>query len=346
MGSRGRAGLRSLSSLLVALKDALAEGQLTNDDVLEAAVHLSPRFRRWLREHVSLSAEAHRRAGTKQSLFRPNNQLIDAAVARGKEIVCNAGLAGVEVIWGLKVVHRRTSRVPCVVFLVQKKKREHNVAPRERLPPKLEVMHCGTKVEIPTDVREVPKGHFHGTARPGFYARVIATEEGSLSCGLTLDDGTAAVMISGHVADGFASTVTAIDQNNTRIALGPVKTTLRSQAVDAALVAPVDAGTMKALTTGDSTIRDLSNADIPCPIKLRLPGGSKSTSVTGCGEAAVFDNHYMSGLLKLNGQVTSPGDSGSPAFDGDGTLIGFVLGAAGGNSYLQPGRTAIDALTK
>ncbi|MGH2626318.1 MAG: hypothetical protein ACRDHY_06665, partial [Anaerolineales bacterium] len=73
-------------------------------------------------------------------------------------------------------------------------------------------------------------------------------------------------------------------------------------------------------------------------------GQPRQTMITDVGVPGDFtDGRHMEGLFATP-SLTGPGDSGSPALDRAGSILGFVAGASATKTYLVPARRAIDAL--
>jgi hypothetical protein len=54
----------------------------------------------------------------------------------------------------------------------------------------------------------------------------------------------------------------------------------------------------------------------------------------------------MRGLIRLSAQISDRGDSGAPALDAAGQLVGFVIGAAHGHTYLISAKKAHDGIVE
>jgi hypothetical protein len=210
------------------------------------------------------------------------------------------------------------------------------------------------QIEVPTDVRILATGIYHaGAISPGFHCGVTAgSNVGTLGC-ITSGDPPYAI-VSGHVAVKKGVPVTATSCTGSTVPLGTALEVCNDDSVDAALVGPIPPSSLGGITDSPTAIRDLDLSDTQLPIHIsvtRSPG-KLFASVEVVSEPAIFINpisgesNTMNALIRLDQPVTTHGDSGAPALDATGLLVGFVEGVADGRTYILPARRAIDGVSK
>jgi hypothetical protein len=206
------------------------------------------------------------------------------------------------------------------------------------------------RVRVCTGLREVARGTQHvAQASPGFACGVRAGPNvGSLGC---LTDGNGFAIIAGHVAVAVGVAVTATAASGATVPLGVVQLVRNDQDIDSARVGPVPGASILGLASPPAAVRDLDDSDVGLELRISAARGTFNAKVDVASEAAVFvdpmtlEQRPMNALIRLDTNVTMHGDSGAPAMDATGLLVGFVEGVADGRTYLIPARRAIDAVT-
>lgn len=269
-----------------------------------------------------------------------------ALVAEARRTTVDSSV--VHVTWG-----RMTGGVhDAVVFLVAT---DHARA-RRSLPSEIRVVLDGRELVAPTDVRVIARGHKHaGAVRTGFHCGVaVGAATGTLSC-LWPDgaDTDPRILISGHVGKRRGNAVRATTVAGSDVDVGAVLSIVQNDSVDAALVGPVDVDLVDQLAaTSASHVRTLqpNETGVALTIKLARAASVASASVDSVSEPAIFVDPLtgagtsMTGLIRLDQAVTMHGDSGAPAHDDNGNLVGFVEGVASGRTYLVPVGRVLDEM--
>jgi hypothetical protein len=263
------------------------------------------------------------------------------------------GRGGVRhITWGAKSVAGYATPRDVLVFLVDTKKPDLAERAPERIPKKLAFDTALGRIEVETDVRHVARGvHHAGAVSPGFHCGVRAgTNVGSLGCLTTPNGGTFAI-VSGHVALTKGTAVTATTTSGATVPLGAVLSVRNDADIDAARVGPVPPSSINGLGDASTTVRDLDESDTRLVVHLSVSRGTLVATIETVSEPAVFVDpatlvsHSMNALIRLDQAITQHGDSGAPATDVTGLLIGFVEGIADGRTYLIPAGRAIDGVS-
>jgi hypothetical protein len=254
------------------------------------------------------------------------------------------GVASVH--WGM--VRQRgiyTGQVGIVVFVERKLPSEYLGAGSE-LPGSLEVGAGGRRHHIRIDVQA--PGRFairHEQAAPGNRATVEAFENGTLSAIIAAPDGTFRALLSAHVAGSKGTAVSATALDGTSFQLGNVDNLKRDAIDDLAVTEEISAQAAAALSFPIADLRDPDSSDAGFALWIYTSRNTQETTISDVEIPSVTfqDGSVMEGLF-ASPNVTTEGDSGSPALDGRGNLVGFVVGGSATKTYLVPARRAVDAL--
>jgi hypothetical protein len=343
---------RYAAQLVDAALKAVEAGELSVEDVLSGGATRSPRFRAWLSHRLQRVPQRYggpMRVRHHRLDAADVSQILEAARAKfGKhEHVLH-------ITWGVKTVGSHTAPTDALIFIVDEKPADMARGSPAFIPKMFEVQTPSGRHEVATDVRVRAKGTKQADdARPGFHCGVNAGAKlGTLSC-ITSVGGVPHAIISGHVAVTPGVVVSATSVSGTVVALGSALKVKNDQSLDAALVGPVPAAGIGEVADTPTGLRDLQDTDTHLSIRIavnRTPG-SVYASVEVASEPATFVDpntgatHAMDGVIRLDQAITVHGDSGAPAMDLTGQLVGFVEGVAGGRTYLIPARRVIDGIT-
>ncbi|MCA9660027.1 MAG: hypothetical protein KC486_16910 [Myxococcales bacterium] len=235
----------------------------------------------------------------------------------------------VEIHWGLKRVGGRTTPRRALVVTVEQKLPREQLGLRRPFPHELAVPWGGRTYYVPVDVDELDQAEKHADVRPGKGSRVRAHLRGTLSA-VIVRGNTADVYLSGHVAGSAGAKVWASSQNNPECFLGRVAANRfrNNEEVDCAVVEGVALAVAKRLSKQPTAVRPLTMDDIGIPIRVGATS-SHWSAVHDINAPAQFGaGGLMIGLIRLEHRVSERGDSGAPAFDAGGQLVGFVVGAS------------------
>jgi hypothetical protein len=249
---------------------------------------------------------------------------------------------------------RRTAEAGVVVRVRQKLRPSRLRARRMRAAPAhVPIRRGGRLYRIRVDVQlepgyaELQHIDFIRPADHGLIRRngaAIGTLGGVVSTGgarFAVTAGHVAALIKGGNAD-------CVDDEAGAFALGPVRANQFNAGTDIAAIGPVPQVPADAVL-GNTIARNPTPVDTHHRVRLMLAGASTpiESHIDDVNRTRSFDTPAgvitMSGLTAI-GRVTVAGDSGAPALDDGGALVGFVVGADALNTYLLPARRALDDL--
>ena len=324
---------------------AIAEGKIAIDALIaRASSHVDVRV--WLEQRMARGGEPRRMALHRRRRY--DAITIERALAAARLRFSRRGI--VSVAWGTMERGGVNHGDAGLVVLVRAKIPKGRLPRNQRLPKQLAVRVRGKSIMVPIDVQAVPRGHKHVGTRPGDLSLVVgATKTATLSAVFDGPKGVA-VLLSGHAGDK-GDVFRAQLGSGITIALGTVATSRNDATIDAARIDAVDPKHASLMSGLPTTIRKLGDDDINVILTLHLAqgGGDAEASVDGIDLPADFDNDdgttsSMSGLIKLSKSVTTFGDSGAPVLDYRCRLVGFVIGSAGGHTYVIPAGRVLDAM--
>jgi hypothetical protein len=329
---------------------ALDEGRLSAEEAILAAL-------RGPRALGALLLRAKRRPirrRTIRAIKRFPALVIDRALA-----MVRRRMRGVRTVrsvhWGTRQKRGRRTGETGVVIYVRKKEAEHSIrSARRRLAPRhVSVAYRDRRYQVPVDVQAVGQSAtFHiDTANPGGHGEIRAGGRriGALGAVVAAGDGALYAVTAGHVADAIGNQDADCAEADAGVfPLGRVKCNRLDSGDDVAAIGPVPV--VPAGAAGAATFaRDAGNGDVNERVFVLLPESFTpiESHIDGVGVSASFI--IEAGALTLRGltsidRVTRGGDSGAPALDVNGNIIGFVVGGDATRTYLMPARRALDAL--
>ena len=336
--------------------EAIEKGALSTEEVLRAALLDKTKFEAWLEAQLAAAAgQPPRRPRLRRRRTYPN-EVAEAAVNKAKKLL--SGRPDVlSVHWGTRHRRGRPTSEPAVVVFLEKKLSPREVLDRDLLPRELALSVKKRRYRVCLDVQGMGlPGSLYGVsaAMPGERAAVlIGTDnaiDGSLGALVDLPGRGVCAILAGHVAEREGLAVRGQFLDQPPISLGTVGKVLRPPQGDAAVAGPVDAAALSLLVSPTRPVRDPDPQDITFTVAIHTLRDfqPKLSSIDGVNATGFFLSQgqrvQIDGLVSLSPQVVSPGDSGAPALDGNGVIVGFVVGAWNGKTYLMPARRAIDAL--
>jgi hypothetical protein len=172
---------------------------------------------------------------------------------------------------------------------------------------------------------------------------------GALGAIVGARDGKLYALTAGHVAQVIGTRdVQCADADTGVFPVGKVKCNRLNRGDDIALIGPV-ASVPAGATTMETFARDARDLDLHQRVFVLLPDAITpiESHIEGIGVSAVFGSG--AGILSLSGltsidRVTRGGDSGAPALDALGHVVGFVVGADATRTFLMPARRSLNAL--
>lgn len=332
--------------LLTAL-NALEHGWLPVEEVLRAALLRGERPDLW--ERLKLSP---RNRPTRRPFFRRHKRYPRPVAEKTLGLARKryGGYPGVlSIHWGLRRHAGVITSEPCVVVFVETKRKLPELQSAHRIPAAIRLRHNQRSYSLPIDVQGVGRaGRLHATdqASPGNRALVSQADlVATLGAITTGSDGSAYAIVSGHLALNVGNHVDATPYIGTPFPLGNVAKIVFGTAGDAASVGPLppDLDT-SSLVSGAVQVRDPQIGDESQTVTVftRDNPEGKTTFIDCIDATFKADNITVDGLAATHDQVSQDGDSGSPAIDSLGFLVGFVVGAFANRTYLMPAGRALD----
>jgi hypothetical protein len=329
--------------------EALEDGHISAEEAVRAALYGRARLTALLRRSG--------RKGCRRPTVRPIKQIPEAvASAAVRTVKKRLGRSRnvVSVHWGVaRRRGRRTSEAGVVVGVLQKMRASLLRGRRQRVaPPHVSLRHRGRLFKIRVDVQTVKslaelqvafvQPADHGVIRRngqpiGALGGIVAGASGRFA------------ITAGHVA-GLVGRGTAdcIDDEAGAFQLGGVRRNRFNDGIDIAAIGPVPI-VPPAAVLNNTLFRDPSSLDTHRRVHLILPGLPTpiESFIDDVNRTRGFNTPVgpitMQGLTAV-GRSTDPGDSGAPALDDSGALIGFVLGADSFHTFLLPARRALNAI--
>jgi hypothetical protein len=330
--------------------ERLEDGGISAEEAIRAALSGSAA----LTALVSRSA----RRGCRRPTIRPIKQTPEAvAIAAVRSVKKRLGRSTnvLSVHWGVaRRRGRRTSEAGVVVHVRRKMKLASLRARRQRIvPSQVSLRHRGRRFRVRVDVQRIKalaelQIAFVQPADHGVIRR-NGVPIGALG-GIVAGPGGRFAITAGHVA-GLVTPGTAadcVDDEAGTFPLGGVRRNRFSDGIDIAAIGPVPA-VPPAAVLNNALVRNPTSADTHHRVRLILPGlptpiESHIDDVNRLrGFKTPVGTITMKGLTAI-ARVTDPGDSGAPALDDGGALIGFVVGADSLHTFLLPARRALDAI--
>jgi hypothetical protein len=336
------------ASRLRRLLSALERGALSSADAIRAAL----RGERYLAAWIDSSERRWERSAVRRPAIRTARAhpaaFVEAALRAAREV--HGDKAGVVSIhWGLVRCSGRSTDEHGVVVTVERKRKD--LPDEQKIDRSLQFRHRGRAARVRVDVHAgSERGTPQAGVRPGNHAGVeIGGSHGALGAVLERDDGLHAV-VSGHVARRKGLTATAQTSGGEAIPLGQVEEVMIGMPADVATSGPVQADDAERVALGPVDLYDVDAGDLNTAIWIQTARDStpRKAFITDVGASAPFA--YETGTLTVEGliatshAVTEPGDSGAPAVDVNGRLVGFVVGIFDGRTYLVPARRALENL--
>lgn len=300
---------------------------------------------------------AHTRQPARPLARRPRrypSRAIDGAIAAVKRRIGGRRVVR-SIHWGVRQVGgRRTYQTAVVVHVVTKfSPSQLRGKGQSRLPRSVTVRLGGRRYVVPVDVQGVgTSATLHiATAEPGDHGTILVNGHalGALGAVVLGSDNRSYAVTAGHVAEAVGgNTADCRDLDAGTFRLGPVKCNRLDAGVDVAAMGPV--GSVPPGAVGSETFaRDATTGDLHKRVFFYLPESFTAieSHIEGVNVTGVFST--PSGTLRLTGltsvdRMTRSGDSGAPALDVEGNLIGFVVGADATRTFLLPARRALNAL--
>jgi hypothetical protein len=331
---------------------AVENGHLSAEEILDKALGGRANFRRWLERHL----EEVRGAPPRKPHVRRIHSLPEEVIHRAVQ-VAHKRFEGSDVrhiCWGVKRKAGRTTAKDAVILLVDEKKplkkRDANY-----LPPSISFSFQSENYRVATDVRAYAAYGAKQSLHAGNRCEVKASGMGgTLGAVVTDGQGQGVALLSGHVAKQKGVSVSAHTDTGDDVELGTVLACRDDAQVDAALAGPLVDSLLPFLAQRPTVFRDLPISSPRERLDLLLRGGTVEAFVEAVEEPANFSSvpgaRPMEGLIRLDRMCTKEGDSGAPAVDSDGRIVGFVIGYAGTTpngvkyTYLMPARRAYEGL--
>jgi len=341
---------RRSAALAEAALIAVESGQISVEELLAGGAARIPRFRAWLANRLGRLPQGERAEPQIRHRRRSREEVAAILTAARAQFGAHPGVR--HIAWGSKTVGGHPVPRDCLVFLVDAKRRDLADGAAEKIPESVSLeTPLGVRV-VETDVREIAKGvHHAGAVSAGFHCGVQAGSNlGCLGC-VTTVGGVAFAIVSGHVAVQKDVAITATSVSGGTVPLGPSVVVKNDADVDAARVGPVPDDSLGGLADVPTSVRDLDESDTRLAIHISVPRGTLYAAVDTVSEPATFldpatgAGHAMNALIRLDQGVTLHGDSGAPAMDATGLLVGFVEGIADGRTYLIPAGRAIHGVS-
>jgi hypothetical protein len=342
-------GRESEQKVLGALVEAVEEGQLGLLEALRIARKGGPSLTSWKGSHANLMEQRPPRRPRRAAYpVLPPEVIARALEAVRRRVAKRPGVLSVH--WGVRFTKGRATGEPGVVVAVRTKRPKELLRRTAVLPKSLAIVRRGRRYVIGIDVQASGgAGVLHAGVMPGDFATVDVRggDAGTLSA--ILDGANPRAIFSGHVATAQNLPVTATTARGEDVPLGSVTKVILTSLVDAASAGPVSPAAIGALARHAMALRPIDDSLVNEKVFLLLPRDFEPTPsyVADVYVSAEFwyggMTREMEDLIALFPQVTSGGDSGAPVMDFNNQIIGFVLGAKAGKTYLLPAERVIDA---
>jgi hypothetical protein len=334
-------------SPMVEILEAIEHGTVPAGTAIRAALRGERHLARWVaasRQRWERSAE--RRATVRGTPAYPPDLVAAALAAARRRDGDKEGVVSVH--WGLARREGRSTAEPAVIVVVRRKVAKP--ARTDRVKPTLTVRHRGKSRTIRVDVQAISTaGALHG-ARPGDHAAADVEGFAGAVGAVTERDGELYVVLAGHVARRVGLAPTARAPSGATISLGRVDRVHMDDRDDVASCGPITRSDADRIALPEVEVRDLGTDDLNTAIWIQTARdfSPRKAFLTDLDVTVPFEyedgTRNVSGLLGTSHQVTEPGDSGAPVTDFQDRLVGFVIGAYDGRTYLIPARRALDDL--
>jgi hypothetical protein len=338
------------ASRLRRLLEALELGALSSADAIRKALRGERHLAAWIdASEARWKGSAVRRPAVRGQRPVPA-ALVEAAVrAARKRHGRKKGVVSIH--WGLVRCEGRSTEEQGVIVTVERKKGKKDLRPKQRIRRWLPVRQGGRASRVRVDVHAVSaQGTPQMGVRPGNHASVeVGGLQGAL--GAVLEDGGGLrAVVSGHVARRKGLTATARTSGGDEVPLGVVERVMIGMPADVASSGPLEAADAARIALEPVDLYDLDSGDLNTAIWIQTARdlAPRKAFITDIGASAPFDydtgSQTVQGLIATSHAVTEPGDSGAPAVDIHGRLVGFVVGIYDGRTYLVPARRALENL--
>lgn len=331
--------MRSKALLVDEALGAVERGRVSVEEVVRAALGGRAEFFDWLGRHAQATPKSRPRRWRLRRAPRCARAVMEAALAQARRRLARCGVVAVS--WGIKYEKGAPRRPGSLIAWVEEKKDPARKA--SRVPAWIDVTVKGRRTRFFIDVQEVPTVKRQaGEVRPGKGLHVIVGEKlGTMSALL----GNGHALLSGHVVTEGGDEVLIVLDNGSQVSLGNVDFQQVDDRIDAALVGEVPDEAATWISLDPAPVATLEHADHDILVTVRTARGLRESFVDALDVPARFsDGKTMVGLIRLGGRITIDGDSGAPVMDGNGAIVGFVLGVADGHTVLVPARRIVDAL--
>jgi hypothetical protein len=336
------------ASRLRRLLAALERGALSSADAIRTALRGERRLAAWIdASEARWKRSAVRRPAVRAPRAYPAALVAAALRAGRKRHLRKRGVVSIH--WGLVRREGRSTQEHGIIVIVERKQKDLRAS--QRIDRWLAVRHRGRATRVRVDVHAVSApGTPQVGVRPGNHASVeVAGFHGALGAVLEGDDGLRAV-VSGHVARKRGLTATARTSGGDEIPLGAVEEVMIGMPADVATSGPLQAADAERVALGPVDLYDVDSGDLNTALWIQTARdlAPRKAFITDVGASAPFayetGTQTVEGLIATSHAVTEPGDSGAPAVDVHGRLVGFVVGIYDGRTYLVPARRALENL--
>lgn len=330
--------------------EAIASGTLSTEEAIRAALH-----------GMQALADSVERAG-KRPLCRPTiykyptypAAVVEIAVERVRRRFGRRSNVR-SIHWGVRQFRGRRIGQRAVVIHVTRKLSRSRLRRTRRgaIPATLSIRHKHRRYTVPIDIQAVGQSATLHIAfiRPGHHGQLRLGTNGIGALGGVVDGagGQLFAVTAGHVAQVIGTRdVHCGDADAGVFALGKVRCNQLNRGHDIAMIGPL-ASVPHGATINATFARDARVGDLHQRVFVLLPNAITpvESHIEGVGVTAVFG--CDAGVVSLRGltsidRVTRSGDSGAPALDAAGNVVGFVVGADATRTFLIPARRALDAL--
>ena len=331
------------------LLDELEAGRTSTEEALEAARS----GERAVTSLLDRIARRQKRRPTVRRIKQLPHAVIASAVARVKRHVGRRRDV-TSVHWGVRRVRGRRTNESAVVVHVKKKlpPRVLRSLQRRGMARTVRVQHRRRRYVVRIDVQavKVPAILHTSFLMPGDHGGIRVGGEHIGALGAIAPGGTGLfALTAGHVAAVIGSKpAECVDDEAGAFPLGRVRVNAFSRGIDIAAIGPV-ASVPPGAVLDATIVRDPVESDTHERVSIFVPGMFTpiESHIDDVGVTRTFST--AAGVITMSGltataRVTDPGDSGAPALDQRGALIGFVIGGDSDHTYLLPARRALDAL--
>ena len=336
-----------------ALAEAVEDGHLSLIEALRLAERGSSTLSYWHEEHSDrVRREPPRRPKRAPQAVPPQEAIARAVTAIRRRVGRRRGVMSVH--WGARFSKGHVTGEAGVVVTVRAKRPRSALKQRNLLPRSVAIDHDGKHYIISVDVQSSgAPGVLHEggqPVRPGDFATLTVSggDVGTLSA--ILDGPNPVAVLSGHVGVKKGLSVTATTAAGESFSLGTITKVVETTLVDGAAAGPISSDAVSALAREPATVRptDVSLVNEKVFLLLRGDFSPASSYVSDVHATADFwygnQTNTLKDLIALSPQVTSGGDSGAPVIDFNSQLLGFVLGAKSGKTYLLPAERVLNAV--